>query len=297
MADDEVNRALAESYIARSLGFGIVELRDRNRPLSLPRMANGHFKRYKNEIDDRVRASALVAQTVAAVVVRAVAPDLPDFAGPRAASDIRSSILRENVYVDLGSLLDYCWQAGIVVIPVAQLPGGGKRFDGLAAFIEGRPVIILASGREEASRWAFYLAHELGHVMLKHVRPESKAWVDGNISGDDGTRSSQEKGADRFACEVLTGYATPEIPDLKKNAVALAFTAAQAGPRQGIDPGVYTLIYAKSNDRWGVAQNALKRLGLDKGGRNLVAEELSRRLAHADLVEADERLLGILQAA
>jgi len=294
MADDDANRALAETYIAR-LGFSVKELRDRHKPLAKLRLPGVHFKRYKNHVDDKVRASALVAQRVAAVVVQAVGDSVPDFTGPQTAREIRATILRQHRYVDLGSLLSYCWQAGIVTLQLAQLPAGGKRFDGMATLVDGRPVIVLASGRDGAPWLAFYLAHELGHVMRGHLGSETASLVDLTIASKAGT-SGPEQEADRFACEVLTGYATPRIPDLKKKAVELAITAASSGPRQGIDPGVFTLIYAKSNDRWAVAQNALKSLDLDKGGRDLVAEELSRRLADADLVEADERLLGILRA-
>jgi hypothetical protein len=296
MADDEVNRALAESYIARNLGFRLSALQDRATPLPQVKLPGLHFKRYKNQVDDKVRASALVAQRVAAVVVKAVGERVPGFKGHMTAQEVRASILREHRYVDLRSLLEFCWRVGIITLQLAQLPTGGKRFDGMAALVDGRPVIVLASGRDGAPWLAFYLAHELGHVMRGHLGSGTASLVDMTIASKAGT-SGPERAADRFACEVLTGDASPTIPNLKKNALELAITAERSGPKLGIDPGVFALIYAKSNDRWAVAQNALKDLDLDKGGRDLVAEELSRRLVDTDLVEADERVLGIMRSA
>lgn len=295
MADDEVNRALAETYIARHLGFPISSLRKRETPLPKLRLPGVHFKRYKNQVDEKVRASALVAQRVATVVVEALGEDVPAFEGSRTAKEIRNAILRGHRYVDFGSLLRFCWEAGIIVLQLSRLPTGGKRFDGMATLVNDRPVIVLASGRDGPPWLAFYLAHELGHVMLNHLGSGTASLVDLTIASRSGT-AGPEREADQFACEVLTGHAEPLLRDLKQKAPDLAITAERSGPSHGVDPGVYTLIYARSNDRWGVAQNALKRLGLDKGGRDLVAEELGTRLEGADLVESDQRLLGVLQA-
>ena len=296
LADVEANRALAEAYIAKQLGFRAVELRDRDRPLSFPPLARVRFKRYKNEVDDRVRASALVGQRAAEAVVRAVGDHLPAFSARWSAGQARDVILRESQYVDLESLLAFCWKVGIPVVQLEKIPGPGKRFDGMATFVGDRPVIVLASGRDGAPWLAFHVAHELGHVLLEHVGPGKQALVDGKLDTEVGT-STHEREADRFACEVLTGFAKPRIQNLGATASRLAVTAARQGPKQGMDPGVFALIYAKSNNRWPVAQNALKLLGSDTGGRSQVARFLDERLRAADLSETDERFLNVLKAA
>ena len=200
MADTESNRALAEAFIAKQLGFSVQELRNPTRPLTPPSLTQFRFKRYKGQVDEKVRASALVAQRAAQASLRAIGDRLPPFHGPRAALAIREEILRQSQYVDLDSLLRVCWASGIPVIRLAQVPAQGKRFDGMATFVGDRPLIVLASGRDAPPWLAFHLAHELGHVMLGHVRPGGSGLIDYRLETETGS-SSEERASDRFACE------------------------------------------------------------------------------------------------
>ena len=296
LADIEANRSLAEAYLARQLGFTNKELRDRDRPLSWPKMAQVRFKRYKNTIDDKVRASTLVAQRAAGGVVRAIEGRVKPFAVPQSAQDLRDQVLINSRFVDLDSLVSLCWEMGIPVLYLAHTPKGSKRFDGMAAFIGHRPVIVLASGRDGAPWLAFHLAHELGHIMLGHVAPGKAPVVDGQLTAatDSG---GHEREADRFACELLTGDASPRIRNLNASAAKLAVIAERKGPSEGVDPGVFALIYARSNNRWPVAQNALKYLERDTGGQAMVASILRKHLPEANLSESDERFLNVLKIA
>jgi hypothetical protein len=296
LADSDANRALAEAFIAKQLGFKVEDLRDSARQLRLPALASLRFKRYKNEVDDKVRVSALVAQRAATALVRAIGDRIDSFQGGQAAAGIREAILRRAGYVDLASLLQFCWEAGIPVVHLAHRPAGSKPFDGMAAFIDGRPIIVLATGRDGPPWLAFHVAHELGHVMLGHVHPGTQALVDETLTGSAGG-GTQEKEADRFALELLTGFPDPRMQDRRVTGARLAVIAAQSGPAQGVDPGVYALIYAKSTNRWPAAQIALGHLGLDTGGREAIAQQLRRRLEVADLSETEERLLTVLEAA
>jgi hypothetical protein len=295
MADHEADRALAEAYIARYLGFRAEELREPSRELTPPKLTEVRFKRYKNHVDQQVMTSAFLAQQIARTVVRNIEERLPCPELRQSAAAIRAAILRRHEYVDLNSLLDHAWRSGIPVLHLAHVPGKGKRFDGMAAFIGQRPVVILASGRNGPAWLAFHLAHELGHLLLGHVQPGG-ALLDETLASESGP-STHEKEADRFACEVLTGFAEPRIADLRAKGPRLAVVAAQIGPDQGIDPGVLALIYAKSNNRWPVAQNALKLLDLESGGPELVREHLHRHLNEADLSDSDRRFLSLLEAA
>jgi len=166
----------------------------------------------------------------------------------------------------------------------------------MAAYVDHHPVIVLASNRDSPPWLAFHLAHELGHVTLDHVGPD-RSLLDPSLSAGAGGRG-HEREADEFACELLTGYSQPRIDDIKRAAPQLAAFVATQSARLGVDAGVLALIYAKSNDRWGPAQKALKYLGLDAGGREAVASRLGRWLDDdADVSEADERLLQVLTAA
>jgi Zn-dependent peptidase ImmA (M78 family) len=295
LADVEANRALAESYIAKQLGFSLRELQDRERELSMPPIVEARFKRYKNEVDARVLASALVAQQAAARVIGALGDDRPqlEYFG---AIEVREEILRESPAVDLESLLDFCWGRGIPVVQLCRVPKAGKGFDGMAAFVDHHPVIVLASNRDGPPWLAFHLAHELGHIMLKHVGPD-ESLLDPSVfrRADEGR---YEREADAFACEVLTGHPEPRIDDRKLSAPRLATFAERQSTRLGVDAGVLALIYAKSNDRWAPAQAALKYLDLEAGGRAAVASRLKRWFPDLEeLSEEDERLLRVLSSA
>jgi hypothetical protein len=296
LADRDADRALAEAYIAKQLGFSVADLRDPAREIRLPALTSLRFKRHKNEVDDKVRVSALVAQRAAVALVRSLGDRIEPFQGTQAASGIRDAILRRAGYVDLASLLQFSWDAGIPVVHLAHRPAVSKPFDGIAAFIDGRPIVILATGRDGPPWLAFHVAHELGHIMLGHVRPGARALVDETLTGSPGD-GTQEKEADRFACELLTGFPDPRLQDRRVTGARLAVVAAQSGPARGVDPGVYALIYAKSNNRWPVAQSALRHLGLDTGGQKAIVEQLRRRMEDADLSETEERLLSVLEAA
>jgi hypothetical protein len=219
---------------------------------------------------------------------------LPQFERTEARK-IREEILRHKQYVDLDSLLDFSWKQGIPVVFLAHLPKAGKGFDGLASYIGNQPVIVLATKRDGPPWLAFHLAHELGHIMLGHVG-SNESLLDQSLSTGTAT-DEHEREADAFAFEILTGYSRPKIDDLRLDASRLAAVVATTAPRQGVDPGVWALIYAKCNDRWALAQQALKYLSLDSGGRERVASALATRMSDLellDLSEADERFLEVL---
>jgi hypothetical protein len=293
MADVEANRALAEGYIARQLGFRLSELREPGKELSFPAMSDVRFKRYKNQIDEAVKVSALLAQRIANLVSADLNSQIPDFDKSASAAEIRQGILQKSRFVDLDSLLDDCWRRGVIVMHLANTPAKAKRFDGMVCFVAQRPVIILASNRDSPAWLALHLAHEIGHLMLGHVKPDRPYLVDGELDSSANT-SSHEREADRFACEILTGFEQPQISNLRQRGETFAVTAATDGPRQGIDPGVFALIYAKSNNRWAVAQKALTSLGLREGGKAAVNQPLFESLDCAKLSDGDERFLSVL---
>lgn len=288
------NRALAEDAIARHLGVALEDLSRPSASLRLPALSHVKFKRHKNKADESVAPAILVAQRAARIVVDAI-PSLPRFeAGVLDPAIVRRKILLQHRYVTLESLVEFCWDHGIAVFHLARAPRKSKIFDGLAMFCGEHPVLVLGSRRDSPAWLAFHLAHELSHVLKQHVMPGSPPLADSDLMS--ASTDHQEKEADRAACEILTGSPAPKMPDLKLTAPRLALTAVQSGPERGIDPGVLTLIYGRSNDRWGVAQNALKYLSLDSGAHDIIRAALLKRLDPEDLSESSERFLAVLSA-
>jgi len=291
LAEVPANRALAENLLARHLGMAIRDLSEPSAELQLPSLSHVKFKRYNNAADKGVAPAILVAQRAAKIVVESSSP-LPQFNQATDAITVRQEILRRHRYVDLASLLDWCWTHGVAVLHLAKAPQGSKLFDGLAMFCGEHPVIVLGSRRDSPAWLAFHLAHELGHIFRGHVTAGSPPLADSDLASASSDR--QEREADKSGFELLTGMADPKLRNLKYNALRLALFVAQAGPTRGIDPGVMALIYGKSNDRWPVAQNALKHLSLVSGAHEMIAAPIKKRLNPEELPESSERFLGVI---
>lgn len=295
LASVEANRLLAETFIARHLGVSLETLRDPDAVLHLPSPPQVQFKRYRNKVDESVEPAVRIAARAAQLIADLARDQLPAFNQEECARQIRNAILRKSAFIDLSSLLEYCWEHGILVLHLGLFPKKAKGFDGLALYVEDRPVIILGSKRDSPPWLAFHLAHEIGHVMLGHVQSGGQPLADADLQCGRVGSDEQEQEADRFACEVLTGNPRPRMPNQEFNEVQLALHAQKQGPAAGIDPGVYTLIYASSNRRWAAAQNALEYLRMTEGAHGFIAQSLLQRVSIEEAPETTRRFLeGVL---
>jgi hypothetical protein len=287
------NRALAEASISRMLGFPVVALRDQARELELPAVSTFRLKRSKKTRPSEIAPALLLAFQAAASILRAL--DTAAFTGLVSAEALRKTILRGRQFIDLSALIDCSWAAGIPVFHLAELPKASKKFAGMAVFCEGRPAIVLASGHDSPAWVAYQLAHELGHIFRGHVTPDSKPLVDGEFDGVDDEEHEDE--ANRFACEVLTGDPAPDLKAVYGlTAPRLVDIASRIAREHSVDPGVYALVYGKNAGRMGVAQNALKLMGLDRGARTIISNALLRHLPE-DLPEPTERFVSLVTTA
>ena len=290
LAENPTNRALAEGAIARHLHFKIADLRDPNVELSLPKLRSVRLKRSRNVKYDDIELAMLVAQHVVNLLAALLPPE--KFRGPMDASAIRNKILTRCTCVDLRGLVDFCWDSGIAVVHLGELPKKSKKFSGMALFCKSRPFIVLASGRDSPPWLAFHLAHELAHIMLGHVVEGGDPFADSNI--DELDNDEQEREADRYACKILAGQEDPSPKLQKWNAPKLAKVAEDFGQANGVDPGTVALIYGRANGRMPVAQNALKILRRESGGRQMITEALRDRIVMEDLPESTARFLSLV---
>ena len=183
-------------------------------------------------------------------------PDLHDLT----AASIRQRILVSGAkWVGFDELLDFCWSIGIPVMHLCTLPRGNKKFDGMAVWPEERPVIGIASGRKQPAWHIFVIAHELGHIALRHLS-KGEVSIDSAVELDSTQREEAE--ANAFAVELLTGN-----PDLSfsprtrtMNADQLAAAALSIGKDLHIDPGFLVLTYSRSKGYYALAEAALKVL-------------------------------------
>lgn len=175
------------------------------------------------------------------------------------ASELRQSILASAPSVGLDQLLATAWGLGIAVIQLAVFPLAQKRMHAVGTRVGDRYALLVGRESKFTSQVAYYVAHELGHVALEHV--EDHAAV---LDVDDPLRASdaddEEAAADRFALELLTGSAEPEIVSNLENfsGAMLRRATIEAAEEARIDPGVIALCLAHQTGKWRQATSALK---------------------------------------
>jgi len=299
LASNGPSRLIAEMTIARHLGFSLQELENPSAELALPPVSDFRLKHSKGATPKEVQPAVVVGQRVAELVVQ-LKKDTVRYESLPSAGEARASILKNGGLVDLRSLVDFCWSAGIALIHMnpQSLPAG-KKFQGMALFRNANPAIVLAYGSDRPPWLAFHLAHELGHFYYEHTLPGGVTLVDSEI--DEIDNDEQEGKANLFATELLTGdpafALSPERlkpPELKK--MALDYQQ-----RYQIDAGAVVLFWARSASQsfmsyrpWPLAQQVIDDLGLKSGAQQIIAEALLSHLDLEDMPESTERFLSCL---
>jgi len=189
--------------------------------------------------------------------------------------------------VSFESLLDLCWRHGIPVLFLNYLPRGSKKVTGMAVSINDRPAIILGFNHKQSARQLFVLAHELGHVLLGHVGQDSVLLdeelveVQGNLEGSpEVPKDQQELEADSFALRLIRGHVDDPIEEIgsPKSSAALLASTVPVAKRYGIDPGHLILSYAKQNDEWMLANQALNFLPREADPLELMETQFKRNI-------------------
>src|SRR5215475_7795904 len=97
--------------------------------------------------------------------------------------------------------------------------------EGMVTIARGRPVIVLTKKTSQCDWMLFILAHELGHVALKHLEEtEGQAIVDDTVEDSD-SNDAQEKDANGFATKLLSSQGKLKIANPVPKAPSLAALA------------------------------------------------------------------------
>lgn len=293
MAEIPLNRAWAEASVARFLRLQIPELADPTAPLTLPAILPVRLKSAKRTSDvSLIRPAIQVAQRLADLLVQTTS-HLAPFVGVSELLTAHQELRTSATTVTLKTLIEFCWEHGVIVAHIGRLPKveGFRKFDGLAMFVNDRPIILLADPSDIPPWQAFHLAHELGHIVLEHVKPGSEVLADGEL--DQIVTDDVEAAADRFACEILTGQ--PELsfePVFGLTASKLAAAVTSYGEKTDVDPGIVALIYGRTASRWPAAVAALKLLGLRHGAKEIIGGALA---AHLDFDSIHDSQVNVLE--
>ncbi|GBF79203.1 ImmA/IrrE family metallo-endopeptidase [Aphanothece sacrum] len=215
---------------------------------------------------------------------------------PTDVKEIRKEIITTHTTVNLKSLLEYCWNKGIIVGCFHNFPKKAKKFAGLIQWQGDRPVIILSSQHKHSARVTFDLAHELGHLALGHL--EEGVLVDEEIEvncHDD----DEECQANQFATYLLLGDCDNCLKNKKfynnKQLITHAKKKAQENPT--VEVTSIILNNAWHNDNWGFANKALNTLDHETNGQKIINEYLADRLDwdkfNDESYEYLEKVLGV----
>jgi Zn-dependent peptidase ImmA (M78 family) len=260
MASVPSSRAQIEFLLARHLRLEPSALRSRSQPLQFKLSSRKtRFKHHENISDKQLRFAQVLGERVA--VIAAQACETPLNLPQTTATIIRQQILATGVpWVSLERILDWCWNAGIPVVHLSHAPQGFRRFDGMAMWPEDRPVIICACNRKPEAWHLFHVAHELGHLALRHVQTCGEL-VDVKISRD-AQGDADEQAANDFAIELLTGGELFTCASWPTGEV-LAHEARSLGAQKQIEPGFLALSVSHNAKCYHVGSRALSILAPD----------------------------------
>jgi hypothetical protein len=276
-----------ELRVARFLGLPLAAVRDPAHALVAPTGPITVLRRSPNVDVDRLRPAIHAARRVAEAVVRSMngrsVGQLP--AKPE---DWRRMLVRGKTPVTLETLLTDLWARGIPVIPMECLPS--PAFQGMAAVITGRPVVVIGQKHDMPSRVGFFVAHEAGHIANGDCENGRRAIVDEDELGLDS--SAMEKRADRYALCVQLGEGAgsslngDEFDKLAERAYAIE-------QETGAEAGALLFRWARENNDFMTASRAVGALYRHVGARRTMARFLADNVNIEDAPETDRALLGL----
>jgi hypothetical protein len=217
------------------------------------------FKHLTNEGELELAAITSFGKALANILISASPTterrDLPD------ALTLRRAILANQPYVRLIDLLSVCWAFSIPAVHLRVFPCTRKRMAAMAVHAANGNAILLAKDSAYPAHLAFYIAHELAHVALGHLRA-GDAIVDLDTNQLSPEDDPEEYAADAYALELLTGQLRPVVLPHASHYVArqLADNAATASRELRIEPGTLALCFGYSTGDWRTANAAMRSI-------------------------------------
>jgi hypothetical protein len=170
---------------------------------------------------------------------------------------LRKMLLGTAPFIGLAELLQAAWALGIPVVHLRVFPCERKRMAAMAARGGNHDSILLAKDSDYPAQISFYLAHEIGHVLLGHL-DRTSVWLDVEV----GARSevdTDEQAADEFALELLTGQKKLQVlPTVSRfSGRQLAKAVTQASAEYQIEPGTLAMCLGYTTGNWRSANAAM----------------------------------------
>jgi hypothetical protein len=283
-------RAELRFSIARRLGLDPRSLlEDRGEPRFVWK-EEARFKHLRGESDVERSGITSFGRSVASALVNAT-PASSEGVIDASATSVREQILRRGQpYVGLLDLLAVSWAFGIPVIHLRIFPWPQKRMAAMTVRVGERWAILLGKDSNYPAPLAFYLAHELGHIILGHIGADRQI-VDLEEQGLSlGSDDSEEGPADAFALEVLTGDPRPVVLPAEPGTASgreLARVAVESAVELGIEPGMLAQCFGYSTGDWPTATAALNYIYETRGPVWRVVNDLAIRQLNLEEVPSE----------
>lgn len=276
-----------EIRVARFVGSPLAVVRDPDAALETPRYQDAQLRRVRDINKDRLGPAIHASLQVGAATIRnmtAVPLRLPS----KDPLVWRGEIARKGQLLQLGDVVADLWKRGIPVIHIAMLPT--PTFQGLVAFVDGRPVIVLGHDLDEPARLAFIITHETAHIVHGDCEPDRPVVDEQEEISDD---HEIETRADAYAHAVTTGGI--EVPHVTATDFKdLALKAAAVEKAAHVDASSVVWAWARRTGNYPMATKAAQALYRTKGGKRVLRECFDQFVDLENASDSDRALLRCL---
>lgn len=220
------------------------------------------FKHLTNECDSEKAALSSFGVAIGNLLASAAAPQTTKTVLGLPASKLRNAILNDVPFLGLLELISVCWSFGIPVIHLRISPLTRRRMSAMSVQIGVCPSILIGKDFLYPPTVAFYIAHELAHIALGHLRCKGFL-VDFHRSDlADSSTDPEERAADRYALELLTGSSQPLALGSTRgpSSRGLATSAIKSTKHFATEPGILALCFGYSNKQWAIVNAAMKNI-------------------------------------
>ena len=276
-----------EIRVARFLNAPLAAVRNVEAALTPPSYEGAQLRRVRDLSRNRLGPAIHSAMRIAEAVIRNLRDTRPTETLLNDALEWRRILMSgERGPVQLDDILGDLWKRGVPVVPLNMLPTPG--FQGMACFVDERPVIVLGQKYDEPGRIAFFVAHEAGHIAAGDCSPGMPVLDEDDEVRDD---SNMEKEADRYAKSLLVGKETIPIPEEDLDAKSLAQRAFDLENLTGADASSIIYAWAAGTLNYQHAAMAVKALYRSEGARRQLRRRFDQYVDTHSASESDRALL------
>lgn len=281
-----------EIRAGRFLAVPLSTVRDPESTLEPPRYPQARLRCARDIDRDRLAPAIHAAMRIASAVVRNLKEPVPAPACPPSDGLAwRQQIRGLGGRSVLDAILEDLWTRGIPVVPTHLLPTPG--FQGLAAVVANRPVVVLGHRHDELSRVAFRIAHEVGHIAKGDCAPDAPVIDEDEEILED---SGMEALADEYAVRALAGEAAIPKPNPSAlgNYRALATATAALSQKTGVDAGSIIFSWVRTTGDYAMATRATKALYLATGASRILRQYFNRFVDVGSASLSDQELMRVI---